>query len=269
MRAIFFVSLLFAGCASPQAPPVVEQPAFPGGRLIDLTHAFDESTPFWPTADGFELEVDFKGETDGGYWYEANTFRSAEHGGTHLDAPVHFSQGKHAADAVELERLLAPAIVIDVSASAAENPDYLVSVADIEAWEDQHGPIPDGNIVMIRTGFARFWPDRETYMGTARRGADAVPLLHFPGLDPEAADWLVTNRNIGAIGLDTPSIDYGQSDAYLTHRRLFLANIPAFENVGDMSELPATGSFIVALPMKIAGGSGGPLRIVAIVPRLD
>ncbi len=266
MRSTLLACLLSMGCAGPPAAPAVIQASFPGGRLIDLTHAFDEATPFWPTANGFELEVDFKGETDGGYWYEANTFRSAEHGGTHLDAPIHFAEGQHATDTIELERLIAPAVLIDVTANSSENPDYLISVADFESWEAEHGAIPDGHIVLLRTGYARFWPDRASYMGTAERGADAVPLLHFPGLDPEAAEWLRANRNIAAIGLDTPSIDYGQSESYMSHRILFMDNIPVFENVGDMSELPATGFHIIALPMKIAGGSGGPLRIVAVLP---
>ncbi|MFT5141849.1 MAG: kynurenine formamidase [Rhodothermales bacterium] len=260
------IALVFvlAGCTAAQAPPP-QQAAFPGGSLIDLTHTFDENTPSWPTAPAFEMVPDFIGMTDGGYWYEANTFRTSEHGGTHLDAPVHFAEGKHTNDQIPLERLVAPAVMIDVTEASAD-PDYLISADDFINWEAQHGPIPDGHIVLLRTGFARFWPDRETYMGTAERGADAVPKLHFPGIAPEAAEWLVANRNIAAIGLDTASIDRGQSADFMSHRILFAANIPAFENVADMSALPATGFSVIALPIKISGGSGGPLRIVAIVP---
>lgn len=265
MRYAFALLLLLAGCE----PAETEEPGaipFPGGQLVDLTHVYDADTPFWPTADGFQLEVDFKGVTEGGYWYEANTFRTAEHGGTHLDAPVHFAEGMHATEEIELERLVAPGVVVDVSGDALENPDYRVTVADLQAWEALHGAIPDGHILLLRTGYARYWPDRVRYMGTDQRGADAVPLLHFPGLDPEAAQWLVDNRRIAALGIDTPSIDHGQSGDFMTHRVLFAANIPAFENVADMSALPSTGFNIMALPMKIAGGSGGPLRIVAVVP---
>jgi kynurenine formamidase len=255
--------LVLAGCTAAQAPPS-QQAAFPGGSLIDLSHTFDENTPYWPTAPTFEMVPDFIGMTDGGYWYEANTFRTSEHGGTHLDAPVHFAEGRHTNDQVPLERLVAPAVMIDVSEGSAD-PDYLISVDDFRRWEAQYGPIPDGHILLLRTGFARFWPNRETYMGTAERGEDAVPKLHFPGIAPEAAEWLIANRNIAAIGLDTASIDRGQSADFKTHRILFAANIPAFENVADMSALPATGFSVMALPMKIAGGSGGPLRIVAVV----
>jgi kynurenine formamidase len=239
---------------------------FPAGRIVDLTHAYDASTVYWPTASGFELETDFKGMTEGGWYYEANTFRTAEHGGTHLDAPIHFAADRHHADEIPLERLMGPAVVIDVSRQASTDRDYQVSVADFEAWEERNGPLPDGVIVLLRTGFGRFWPDREAYMGTAERGPEAVKSLHFPGLEPEAARWLVAEREIHAIGLDTPSIDHGQSADFESHRILFERNIPAFENVANLSGLPERGFHVIALPMKIRGGSGGPLRIVAIVP---
>jgi kynurenine formamidase len=204
--------------------------------------------------------------TEGGWYYEANTFRTAEHGGTHLDAPIHFAANRHHADEIPLERLMGPAVVIDISSQASSDRDYQVSVADFEAWEARNGRLPDGVIVLLRTGFGRFWPDREAYMGTAERGPEAVKSLHFPGLEPEAARWLVAEREIHAIGLDTPSIDHGQSADFESHRILFERNIPAFENVANLSGLPERGFHVIALPMKIRGGSGGPLRIVAIVP---
>jgi kynurenine formamidase len=253
----------------PVAAAAAESPAgvaFPAGRIVDLTHAYDRDTVYWPTASGFELEVDFKGTTDGGWYYEANTFRTAEHGGTHLDAPIHFAANRHHADEIPLERLMGPAVVIDVSKQASSDRDYQVSVADFEAWEERNGRLPDGVIVLLRTGFGRFWPDREAYMGTAERGPEAVKSLHFPGLDPAAAAWLVAERDIHAIGLDTPSIDFGQSADFESHRILFEQNIPAFENVANLPELPERDFQVIALPMKIRGGSGGPLRIVAIVP---
>jgi kynurenine formamidase len=264
MRRTFLLLFAVAACGAPPPPPAA--PAFPGGRLVDLTHAFDERTVYWPTADGFEMTTDFEGITEGGYWYEANTFRSAEHGGTHLDAPVHFAEGHRSSDEIPLEQLVGPAIVVDVSDSASSDPDYLVSVADFEAFESRHGRIPDGTIVLLDTGFASRWPDRASYMGTDERGPDAVAKLHFPGLDPAAATWLVENRSIRAIGLDTPSIDHGPSTDFASHRILFAEDIPAFENVAALDGLPPTGFHVIALPMKIRGGSGGPLRIVAVVP---
>ena len=123
-----------------------------------------------------------------------------------------------------------------------------------------------GVIVLLHTGSGKFWPDRKTYMGTDKLGPEAVPLLHFPGLSPKAARWLVEKRKIKAIGLDTPSIDFGQSTLFESHQVLFKANIPAFENVANLHLLPAKGAFVIALPMKIKDGSGGPLRIIAKLP---
>jgi len=236
------------------------------GQIIDLTYAYDSETIFWPTAAGFEITTDFEGITEDGYYYSAYSFSTAEHGGTHLDAPIHFAEGALTNDELPLDHLIGPAIVVDVSDQAAEDRDYLVSVADFQRWEASHGQMPDGIIVLLRTGFGSFWPDREKYMGTKDLGTDAVPKLHFPGLDPEAARWLVAERNIHSIGLDTPSIDRGQSSLFESHQILFKANIPAFENVANVDLLPETGFTVIALPMKIRNGSGGPLRIVAIVP---
>jgi kynurenine formamidase len=258
---VILAALLVAANAVAQAPE-----PFPGGQVVDLTHAYDADTVYWPTASGFELQSDFKGITDGGWYYEANTFRTAEHGGTHLDAPIHFAAGRQHADEIPLDRLMGPAVVIDVTKQAATDRDYRVSVADFEAWEARNGRLPEGVIVLLRTGFGRYWPDRVRYMGTAERGPEAVKKLHFPGLHPDAARWLAGQREIHAIGLDTPSIDYGQSAGFESHRILFEQNIPAFENVANLERLPETGFRVIALPMKIRGGSGGPLRIVAILP---
>ena len=235
------------------------------GSWIDLTHSFDEASIYWPTDTvGFVLEELAYGPTDGGWFYSSYEYSGAEHGGTHLDAPIHFAEGRQASDAIPLSSLIGPAVVVDVSDRAG--PDYLVSVTDLTAWEAEHDPIPDGAILLLRTGWGDLYGDRAAYLGTARTGAEAVSDLHFPGLAPEAAQWLVDHRRIAAIGLDTPSIDYGQSTDFRSHVILYSENIPGFENVADLDRLPPTGSFAVALPMKIAGGSGGPLRIVAFVP---
>ncbi len=256
------LALLFA-CQQPSPAP--ESP-FSGGRWIDLTHAFDASTVVWPTSAPFQLDTVFEGMTDKGYYYSAYKFQAAEHGGTHLDAPVHFAAGKQAVEEIPLERLIGPAVVIDVSEVALENRDYQISVADFEQWERGHGAIPDKAIVLLRTGYGRYWPDPVQYMGTAEKGDTGVARLHFPGIHPDAARWLTENRNISAIGLDTPSLDYGQSTHFESHQILFEHDIPGFENVANLDQLPPTGCWVIALPMKIAGGSGGPLRIVAWTP---
>jgi kynurenine formamidase len=252
--------VLLTACNPATQEPAAPLFSLPAGTVVDLSHPYDASTVYWPTADGFELEVDFAG------YYTANTFSTAEHGGTHIDAPIHFAEGRNTVDEIPLEQLMGPAVMIDVSDRCADNPDYLVTVADIEQWESEHGRLPEGVILLLRTGYENLWPDRLRYLGTEERGAEAVAQLHFPGLDPEAARWLVANRSIDAIGLDTASIDFGQSTHFESHQVLFSADIPAFENLTNLHRLPATGFVIIALPMKIAGGSGGPLRVAAIVP---
>ena len=239
----------------------------PSGTLVDLTYPFDSTTVYWPTAEAFHLEKDFEGTTEKGYYYSAYRYSAAEHGGTHIDAPVHFAKGRNTVDEIPLGQLMGPGIVVDITMQCDRNPDYLISERDLKAWEQRHGKIPAGTIVLLHTGFGRFYPDRKRYLGTDQRGAAAVPNLHFPGLHPNAARWLTQNRRIKAIGLDTASIDYGQSTLFESHRTLFAKDIPALENVANLDKLPATGFSVIALPMKIKGGSGGPVRIVAIIPR--
>jgi kynurenine formamidase len=238
-----------------------------GTRIVDLTHPLNERAIFWPTAERFHLEKVAAGLTDKGYYYAANNFCSAEHGGTHLDAPVHFAEGAWTTDQIPLDRLVGRALVVDVSRPAAANRDYQASVRDFEAWEAAHGRIEPASIVLIRTGHSRHWSDAQAYLGTAERGPKAVPMLHFPGLEPAASKWLVEQRQVKAVGIDTASIDYGQSTLFETHRTLFAHNVPAFENLASLDQLPARGATLIALPMKIEGGSGGPLRAIALVPQ--
>ncbi len=274
MRLKFFglltlIAFLMFGCSKPQnneiAQPEPVKAEFPGAKIIDLSYDFSEDTIYWVNAKRFEKEKVADGMTDKGFYYSANNFSAAEHGGTHIDSPVHFAKGKQTVEQIPLEKLIAKGIKIDVSKNAASNPDYLISVADISAWEKTNGEIPDGSIVFLETGFGKYYPDKVKYLGTDKRGDEAVKDLHFPGLAPEAAAWLVKNRKINAIGLDTASIDYGQSKDFKSHLTLSSENIPAFENVANLEKLPAKGFRVIALPMKIKGGSGAPLRIIAIL----
>jgi kynurenine formamidase len=239
---------------------------FAAGTWLDLTHPFDAATIYWPTEQGFRFEQGNNGPTAKGYYYAANRFATAEHGGTHLDAPRHFAAGKHTADQIETERLVGEAAVIDVTAKCAANSIYEATVDDLMAWETQHGRQLVDVIVLVRTGWAARWADRERYLGTAAKGPEAVKALRFPGLAPEAAKWLVEHRRVKAVAIDTASIDHGPSTLFGTHVTLCSANVPIFENVAALDRLPEQGAFIVALPMKIAGGSGGPLRIIARLP---
>lgn len=266
---LFTVSLaMLCGCATPERPPSPSGNAFfpQSGNWIDLSHEFSFDTIYWPTANGFEHTVDFKGMTPKGYFYASYEYKASEHGGTHLDAPIHFAKNRMTTEKIPLEKLIGPGVVVHLADRVKDNADHQVSAADLRDWEQTNGRIPNGSIVLLNTGWHRHWPDRKGYLGTDERGPEAVPKLHFPGLAPQAAQWLVDHREIAAIGIDTASIDYGQSTLFESHRILFEHNIPAFENVTNLRSLPATGSFIVALPMKIKSGSGGPLRIVAWMP---
>lgn len=262
-RSIPFLVLLVA--CQPTAPDYSTVFDGSGGQWVDLTHAFSSSTIYWPTdTAGFQLDELAYGPTEGGWFYASYAFSSAEHGGTHLDAPIHFADGGLTADKLPLSSLIGPAAVIDVTDHATE--DYLVTVEDLTRWEAEHGELPDGCILLLRTGWGLRWSDRTAYLGTERIGPEAVPELHFPGLGPEAAQWLVNNRDVSAVGIDTPSIDYGQSTDFRSHVILYGRGVAGFENVANLELLPESGAFVVALPMKIEGGSGGPLRIVAFLP---
>lgn len=232
---------------------------------IDLTHDLSEEAVFWPTADPFKLKTEFDGVTQQGYYYSAYSFTTAEHGGTHIDAPVHFAQGRRPVNEIPLDQLIGDAVVVDVTNRVAADRDYRITPADFAAWEERNGRMPQGSIVLLRTGFGRYWPDPARYLGTSLRGAAGAAALSFPGLHEDAAQWLVEERGIKAIGIDTASIDYGKSKDFAAHVALMTRNVPAFENVANLDGLPATGVYVVALPVKIRGGSGGPLRIIARV----
>lgn len=241
-----------------------EATAIDESRIVDLTYAYDEHTISWPTAEPYALEVVAAHRTDAGFWYAANNLCLAEHSGTHMDAPLHFAEGADDAGAVPVARLIGPAVVIDVREQAARNADYRVTRADLLAWEAAHGPMPDGAIVLMLSGWGRYWPDKKRYLGTDVPGD--VDNLHFPGFSEEAAEFLVSERRIDAIGVDTPSLDFGQSKDFIVHRIVNGANMPGLENVANLESIPPAGATLIALPMKIARGSGAPVRIIAILP---
>ena len=242
------------------------QPTFPSGKWIDLSHDFSEETVYWVTAEPFKRTTVSEGQTPQGFYYSAYNYSGAEHGGTHIDSPIHFAEGKKTVDQIGLDQLIGHGVKIDVSSKAASDRDYQITTEDIGNWETANGRIPEGSIVLFETGFGSRWPDKRSYLGTDQKGAEAVKELHFPGLHPDAARWLVENRKINAVGIDTASIDYGQSTLFESHVALMTSNIPAFENVANLNQLPVKSFHVVALPMKIKGGSGAPLRIVALAP---
>jgi len=234
-------------------------------NLVDLSHAYDDSTLFWPTSPiAFEHNELAYGPSGNGYFYSAYTFATPEHGGTHLDAPIHFAEDAPTVGDLDINELYAPVVVIDVIAHANTDRNYRVLPADIEAFEAQHGMIAAGTAVLIRTGWSRFWPELNAYLGDDTPGnADN---LSFPGIAAETAE-LLAQRQVALIGIDTASIDYGATTAFPVHVVLASNEIPALENLTNLSAVPETGAWILAAPMKIGEGSGAPARVVAFVRR--
>jgi kynurenine formamidase len=236
-------------------------------RIVDLSHSYGASTVYWPTSPTkFTLETLAKGKTEAGYFYAANTLCTPEHGGTHLDAPFHFSEAGRTTEQIPLEQLIAPAVVIDVTARAAADRDYRLTAADVRQFETSHATIASGTIVLLRTGWSRHWPNAKAYLGDDTPG-DASR-LSFPSYGADAAKLLVEERAVAALGIDTASIDYGKSKEFEVHRIAAAKNVPGFENLTNLDQLPARGAIVIALPMKIDKGSGGPLRAVALVPQV-
>jgi kynurenine formamidase len=265
------VAVAMLGCAAasrtaPRSSAAASEGActYAEPALVDLTYPFDARTVYWPTSTPFRLRRVARGQTGAGYWYAANDFSAAEHGGTHLDAPIHFAENGWTTDQVPLGRLIGPAAVIDIRARARDDADAELTVADIEAWERAHGRIPPGTIVFLHSGWGAHWPDAARYLGSSAKGTAAR--LRFPGFSRAGAEFLVRERSIDAVGTDTASIDPGRSRDFLAHRIFAAANVPALENVANLDRLPPAGAVIIALPMKIGGGTGGPVRVMAVLP---
>jgi kynurenine formamidase len=234
--------------------------------VVDLTHPLNAEAVFWPTSPSrFALEQLAYGETDGGWFYSANAFSTPEHGGTHLDAPIHFDAKGQTVDQVPLARLMGAAVVIDITTQVASDPDYRLTADDVTAFESEYGAIPPAAIVLLRTGWSDRWPDVKAYLGDDTPG-DASN-LHFPSFGPDAAAVLVKAREVAVLGVDGASIDYGASTNFMVHRIAASSNVPGLENLTNLDRLPPTGAMVIALPTKIEGGSGGPVRVVALVPR--
>lgn len=232
-------------------------------KIVDLSYAFDDKTIYWSAHEKFQhLPVSF-GKTPAGYFYSSYNFAGSEHGGTHMDAPIHFAEGKLTVDQIPIERHIGPGFRISVADKVAKDPDYRITAADIEAWEKKHATkIPAGAIVLVHTGWGKHWGNRKLYMGTESMEEDAE--RHFPGISRDAAELLAKQRNVSMVGIDTASLDHGPSKDFIVHQVLNGANVAGLENVANLDQLPDSGYFVLALPMKIGGGSGAPTRVVAL-----
>jgi kynurenine formamidase len=260
-RGVIAIGLL-AACAWPSSSNA-DAISIDDSKIVDLTYSFDDKTIYWPTSKPFTWKKEAWGRS-GGYWYTAARYSASEHGGTHLDAPIHFGEGGLAADEIPLSKLVDAAVVIDISEACEKDPDYLLTTGDIINWEGRHGRLPDHSILLVRTGWGRFWGSRKKYLGSD--APDDAANLHFPGISREAAELLIKHRKVDAVGIDTASLDRGSSKDFLAHRLLTGAGIYGLENVANLDKLPPTGATVIALPMKIKGGTGAPTRIIAVLP---
>lgn len=227
-------------------------------RVLDLSYAINDKLVPWPGDERwFEAEANASVEKNG---YFTRGFWMLEHYGTHLDAPVHFPPGKVTVDQIPVEQLFGPAVVLDVRAEGAKDADYQLAAAPIEEWEKKHGRVPAGAIVLLRTGWATRWPDAQKY-----RNQDAQGRMHFPGFSVESVKVLI-QRKISGLGCDTMSVDHGASADFAVHHLALGSGLFHLENLADLSALPESGAFLVVAPIKLEGGSGGPVRIFALLP---
>ncbi|MEE9913827.1 MAG: cyclase family protein [Deltaproteobacteria bacterium] len=262
----FFWAVVFSAVLAVSATGAVCAAGNPA-HLLDMTYAYDENTIYWPNATPFKLTSEFQGVTERGYWYAANFYAASEHGGTHVDAPLHFAQKGRTIDQIPLAEWIGPAVRIDVRQQCAGDRNYLLSVADIRAWENKYGRIPDGAWVIMYTGIGtQFYPDPKRVLGTDKKGLPALPELSFPGYSRESALFLTRERNIKGIAIDTPSIDYGQSQDFQVHRVICGADKLALENIANLDKLPARGATLYVIPMSIRNATGAPARVFAILP---
>ncbi len=237
------------------------------GTLVDMTYPFSEESIYWPTDKPFTPKVVFKGKTDGGYWYASNEYAASEHGGTHVDAPIHFYEQGRTIGQVPLHEWIGPAVKIDVSSKCSADRNYQLSVKDITGWEKRNGTIPEGAWVIMQSGIdGRFYPDKKGVLSTEKSGRAAVAELSFPGFSKEAVSFLVKQRKIHGIAIDTPSIDPGTSKDFLAHRTLFAAQKLALENIANLEKIPESGAMLYVIPMLIKNGTGAPARVFAVLP---
>lgn len=227
-------------------------------RVLDLSYAINDKLVPWPGDEKFfEAKVNATVEKNG---YYTRSFWMLEHYGTHLDAPVHFPPGKATVEQIPTKNFFGPAVVLDVRPEAVKDADYRLPVSTIEKWEREHGRVPRGAIVLLRTGWASRWPDATKY-----RNQDKDGKMHFPGFSTEAAKMLV-ERGASGLGCDTLSADYGASEDFSVHHLALGAGLYHLENLSDLSEVPEAGAFLVVAPIKLEGGSGGPVRVFALLP---
>jgi len=227
--------------------------------IIDLTHALNDKVPNWEGSAQSPFSAAELGniKRDG---YYSRMLTLPEHFGTHLDAPAHFCATGWTIEQIPPERLVGPLALLDVRKQCAANADYQISAQDVARWEKTFGEIPAGSIVLANTGWGARWHSMQQF-----RNADSNGTKHYPGYAPEAVKFLIERRSIYGIGIDTMGVDYGPSKDHPNHRYTGAHNVYHLENVANLDQVPAAGALVIAAPIKLEGGSGGPVRILAFV----
>lgn len=247
-----------AGLAAATLAPARRASAHGAAGVVDLSHVFGTAMPTYLLGEGPQREDFVTVENDGFYIQRWNY---TEHAGTHVDAPGHFHTDGETIDNYAAELLYSPAVVIDISAKAEENPDATLDVADIEAWESANGEIPAGALVFMYSGWESRWDDAEAF-----RNADADGVMHFPGFSAEAAAFLLAERDIHGIGVDTLSLDNGPSATFDVHLSVLGAGKYGIEGVANLASIMDTpGALVIVGVPRWEEGSGGPCRLLALV----
>ena len=222
-------------------------------KVIDLSHAVDEKIPIWPGGVPFSRQLLADWDKDG---YRMFKLCLGENVGTHVDAPAHFIKGAPFID--DIKKLLFKGVMIDISKKVEKNPDYALSREDIEKWEKKYGKIPVGSFVIVRTDWWKRWQDPKKYVNM-KHG-----VMHFPGISPEAARILV-ERKVAGVGIDTLSLDPGNSKTFDAHKILLGAGIFGVENLTNLDKLPPKGFEVFVGVVKIKDGTQAPARVIAVV----
>lgn len=227
-------------------------------EVLDLTYPLSEETVYWPGGVPFRKEM----LADYPQGFRMFKFEMAENVGTHVDAPAHFVEGTPTIDRIPLRHLLAPAAVVDVTAKAEKDADYRLTVEDLLSWEGRNGRILPGALVLMRTGWGRRAGDLSKY-----RNMDEGKTMHFPGFSKEAADFLIREREIVGIGIDTLSLDYGPSKDFIVHKVMLGAAKYQIENLANLERLPERGAIVIVMPLLVKDGTQAEGRVIALVPK--
>ena len=258
-RRGFFKGAAAAGFSAAAVLPA-QAKAAPQRRFttaVDLTHTMSPDFPTFLGVPGIEMEKKFDFKKDGFnlYWW-----RILEHAGTHLDAPIHFSESGASVEKISADTLVVPLAVVDVAAKAAQDPDYLLTHQDLTAWEKKHRRLPNDCCVAMYSGWAQHVGDPGKYTGK-----DPSGVLHFPGFGPDAAEWLMRERRVSGLAVDTLSLDHGPSKDFKVHQAWLPSGRWGLENVANLEKLPASGATLVVGMAKVKDATGGPARLIALV----